>query len=109
MRAELPGTSKRRTGAVALVVLACLVLIVLLSGILLKVAVAQRERVRISTPRSFSCRSQARSSGEAFIVRGNTRPLEPTKVDCPSPSAQATSSAGDSASSHGSTAVRPAP
>ena len=38
------------------------------------------------TPIESSRRSQARSSGEAFIALGNTRPLEPTKVGCPSAS-----------------------
>ncbi|MNQ87038.1 hypothetical protein D3C85_1022480 [compost metagenome] len=57
----------------------------------------QRERVRISTPSPSSRDSQARSRGEAFIAFGNTRPEEPTKVACPSPSAQAVRSAGEKA------------
>ena len=40
----------------------------------------QRDRVRTSTPNPSSRASQARNSGEAFIARGNTRPLDPTKV-----------------------------
>ena len=39
---------------------------------------SQRRRVRNSTPMSASRPSQARSSGEAFMATGNTRPLEPT-------------------------------
>ena len=64
----------------------------------------QRERVRSSTPKPFSRASQARSRGEAFIARGNTRPLDPVKVAWPRPSAQAVNSSGENASSHGDTA-----
>ena len=45
--------------------------------------------------------SQARSSGEAFIARGKTRPELPMKVGWPSPSAQAVRAAGGKASMNG--------
>ena len=41
--------------------------------------------------------SQARSSGEALSAVGNTRPLEPMKVDWPRPSHQARSASGGNA------------
>ena len=41
---------------------------------------SQRWRKAKRAPNASSRRSQARSSGEAFIALGNTRPLEPTKV-----------------------------
>ncbi|MNY17440.1 hypothetical protein D3C86_1507590 [compost metagenome] len=66
----------------------------------------QRERVRISTPRLSSRASQARSSGEAFIARGKTRPEEPTKVSWPRPSAQAVRSADEKDFSHSATRSR---
>ncbi len=51
----------------------------------------------------WACRRpiQARSRGEAFRVRGKTRPLEPMKVGWPSPSAHAVRSAGVKASRTG--------
>ncbi len=58
---------------------------------------AQRWRGRMSTPRSASRASQARRSGEAFIALGNTRPEEPTKVSCPSPSHQSRTRSGPKA------------
>jgi hypothetical protein len=61
----------------------------------------QVERRFSATPRPSSRAIQARSSGEAFSALGNTRPLVPTNVACPSPSAQATRSAGVKASSIG--------
>ena len=42
-----------------------------------------------ATPAASRRRSQARSSGEAFIPTGKTRPELPTKVATPRPSAQA--------------------
>lgn len=57
-----------------------------------------RAWVRISTPRSPSRANQARSRGEVFIARGNTRPLDPMKVGWPKPSTQAVRSAGVKAS-----------
>jgi hypothetical protein len=51
-------------------------------------------RVLISTPSAASRASQARKSGEAFMALGKTRPLDPTNVVCPRPSAQSTSIAG---------------
>ena len=42
----------------------------------------------ISRPSQSSRRSHARSKGEALKAFGNTRPLEPTKVSCPSASLQ---------------------
>ena len=49
----------------------------------------------METPCASSRLSHARSSGEAFIAFGKMRPLEPVKVSCPSPSAQAIAAAGD--------------
>ena len=69
----------------------------------------QRWRVRIVTPRSSSRRSQARSSGEAFIATGNTRPLVPTKVGWPRPWHQSISAAGGKASISGAKAAGAAP
>ena len=46
----------------------------------------QRWRSANCTPAASSRRSHARSSGEALNACGNTRPLEPTKVGCPSAS-----------------------
>src|SRR5262249_13224220 len=51
-----------------------------------------------TTPRPSSRRSQARRSGDDFIAFGNTRPLLPTKVGCPSPFDQARSVPGGNAS-----------
>ena len=46
----------------------------------------QRWRSANCTPMASSRRSHARSSGEALNACGKTRPLEPTKVGCPSAS-----------------------
>ena len=48
----------------------------------------QRQRVCRVTPRASSRRSQARSSGEAFIATGNTRPEVPVNTSCSNPRAQ---------------------
>ena len=53
------------------------------------------------TPSPPSRPSQARSSGEAFIARGKTRPELPMKVGWPSASAQAIRAAGGKASMNG--------
>jgi hypothetical protein len=58
----------------------------------------KRCRMAKSTPAPCSRRSQARSSGDAFIALGNTRPLVPTKVSCPSASHQARTRSGGNAS-----------
>ncbi len=58
----------------------------------------QRCRILNCTPIPLSCRNQTRKSGDAFIARGKTRPLEPMKVSCPSASHQARRSAGANAS-----------
>ncbi len=57
----------------------------------------QRWRGLNTTPAASSRLIQARSSGDAFRLRGNTRPLEPTNVSCPSASHQARSSSGGNA------------
>ena len=46
----------------------------------------QRWRNANCTPIESSRRSHARNSGEALNASGKTRPLEPTKVGCPSAS-----------------------
>ena len=58
----------------------------------------QRCRSANCTPIASSRRSQARSSGDAFIAFGNTRPLEPTKVGWPSSALQSRSASGGNAS-----------
>ena len=54
-------------------------------------AMAQHE----SHTRESSRRSHARNSGEALKAFGNTRPLEPTKVACPSASLQSRSASAE--------------
>ena len=54
----------------------------------------QRARETRPTPMFRSRASQARSSGLALKLFGNTRPEEPTKVGSPSPSAQSRRSPG---------------
>ena len=54
----------------------------------------QRQRVRTCNPISPSRSSQARSSGDAFIACGKTRPVDPAKVAAPMPSAQARTASG---------------
>ena len=66
----------------------------------------QRCRACSRTPRSPSRRSQARSSGEAFIAAGNTRPLVPTKVGWPRPWHHAISASGGNARMIGSSQSR---
>ena len=58
-------------------------------------------------PRRASRASQARSSGEAFMATGNTRPLEPTKVGWPSASHQARTASGGNASMAGRSCSSP--
>jgi hypothetical protein len=70
---------------------------------------AQRWRSASLTPSPSSRRSHARSSGEAFIARGNTRPLEPMKVSCPSRSAQAMSADGGNTPIAGASQARALP
>ena len=53
---------------------------------------------RIARPCESSRRSQARSKGDALKAFGNTRPLEPTKVGCPSASLQSRKASGGNAS-----------
>ena len=65
--------------------------------------------VRSSTPNSASRASQVRSSGEAFIAFGNTRPLEPTKVSTPRPAQKARMSVGENVSSMGRSQPAAAP
>ena len=67
-----------------------------------------RQRVRKATPAASSRRVQARSSGEAFIPTGKTRPELPVKVATPSPSAQAATSAGPKPASIGASQSPPA-
>ena len=69
----------------------------------------QRCRRRNRTPRSVSRRDQARSSGEAFIAAGNTRPLDPVKVGCPSPWHHAVNALGGNAAIIGSSRERAVP
>ena len=52
-------------------------------------------------PQRASWASQARSSGDAFMATGNTRPLVPTKVGWPSASHQARTASGGKASMAG--------
>ena len=54
----------------------------------------QRCRACSVTPSPASRRSHARTSVDAFMPVGNTRPLEPTKVSTPSPAAQPRRSSG---------------
>ena len=54
----------------------------------------QRWRGLNTTPAASSRLSQARNSGDAFRLFGNTRPLDPTKVSWPSPSHHARSHVG---------------
>ena len=68
---------------------------------------SHRQRVRTSTPSPSSRPSQARSSGEAFIARGNTRPDDPVNTSCPSPSDQPTASPGPNPSSAARTPAIP--
>ncbi len=70
---------------------------------------AQRWRGRSSTPRPARSASQARSSGEAFIAVGKTRPDEPTKVSWPSPSHHARTCPGPKARMCGSRKPSAAP
>ena len=58
----------------------------------------QRWRSANCTPGESSRRSHARSSGEALNAFGNTRPLEPTKVGCPSASLHSRNASGGNAS-----------
>ncbi len=69
----------------------------------------QRWRVRSATPCAASRASHARSSGEAFIARGNTRPELPTKVGWPSASHQAISASGGKARMKGARRSRAVP
>ncbi len=57
----------------------------------------QRCRSANCTPMNSSRRSHARSSGEALNASGKTRPLEPTKVGCPSASLHRRSASGGKA------------
>ena len=61
----------------------------------------QRWRGMSRTPWCSSRRSQDRSSGEAFMTLGNTRPELPTKVSVPRPWAQLRMSCGGNSSSAG--------
>ena len=54
----------------------------------------QRQRFCKVTPCWSSRPIHARNSGDAFIPLGNTRPVEPVKISCPSPLAHAITSAG---------------
>ena len=58
-------------------------------------------RVTNFTPRLSSRLIQARSSGLAFITLGKTRPLLPTKVDCPSPAHHSRTASGGNSASQG--------
>ncbi len=66
-------------------------------------------RGRTVTPSAASRAPHARSRGEAFSACGNTRPLDPTKVGCPSPSTQATRAAGGKTRTIGSSQSRAVP
>ena len=57
-----------------------------------------RNRGFHTTPSDSRRRSQARSSGDALNAFGNTRPLLPMKVGCPSASLQARNASGGNAS-----------
>ena len=61
----------------------------------------QRWRSAKRTPSRPSRASQARSSGDAFMAVGNTRPEEPTKHGWPRPSAHALSASGGNAAMAG--------
>ena len=67
----------------------------------------QRQRVRSSAPALASRRNQARSSGEAFIAVGKTRPDVPVNTSCPRPRAHAWASAGPKAASIGASQPDP--
>ncbi len=54
----------------------------------------QRVRVRRPTPSPSRRASHARSSGDALKARGNTRPLDPTKVGWPRSSHQCRRASG---------------
>ena len=61
------------------------------------------------TPSPSSRASQLRSSGDAFIALGKTRPLDPVKLSAPSPSAQSRSACGGKARIAGSNQSRAVP
>ena len=63
----------------------------------------------MATPCSASRSSHARSSGEAFIALGNTRPEDPTNVSLPSPAAHSRTAALSNAARIGSKNARAAP
>ncbi len=70
---------------------------------------SQRCRMRNCTPSPSSRRSQARSSGDAFMARGNTRPLLPVNTGWPSASHHAHSAAGGNAATAGARNARAGP
>ncbi len=70
---------------------------------------SQRCRGWKRTPAAARRASQARSSGDAFIATGNTRPLLPVKVGCPSAAHQSRRAAGGKAAMAGARAARAGP
>ena len=70
---------------------------------------SQRHRVRNCTPRASNRFSHARSSGDAFIATGKTRPVEPTNTSWPRPVAHRTTSGGPNAESARAKAGETAP
>ncbi len=69
---------------------------------------SQRQRVRTATPCAASRCAQARSSGEAFMARGKTRPVLPVKTSMPRPSAQRRTSGGPNSARSGASQSPPA-
>ena len=63
-------------------------------------------KVVAMSPESYD---HGRVKGDAFIARGNTRPLLPTKMSCPSPCAQSRVAAGGNAASAGRSQSAAAP
>ena len=68
---------------------------------------SHRQRVRTSTPAPSSLPSHARSNGDAFISRGNTRPELPVNTSTPSPRAQSCTAPGPNPASIGPSHAAP--